>query len=185
MSTERFAYCPRCAQPLADRPVVDADGAATTRRACSEACGFVQWGNPTPCVGALVEHEGRIILARNRGWPEGYFALVTGYLEAGEDPPAAVVREVREELGLEVTGATLIGNYIFEAKNEVMLCYHAQAAGEVRLGAELADYRRIPPERLRPWRRATGLAVADWMRARGLAFEWLDRPALATAPDRT
>jgi NADH pyrophosphatase NudC (nudix superfamily) len=185
MSKEPYAFCPRCARALGERTLVDVDGVATVRRACTEECGFVQWGNPTPCVGALVEHEGEIILARNRGWPPGFFALVTGYLEAQEDPREAVAREVREELGLEVAASHLIGNYIFEAKNEVMLCYHAIATGTVRLGAELAEYRRYPPERLRPWKRATGLAVADWMRSRGLPFEWLDRPPLDTAPERT
>jgi NAD+ diphosphatase len=185
MSTETYSYCPRCARPLAERRIVDVDGEATTRRACTEACGFVQWGNPVPCVGALVEHEGEILLARNAAWPEGTFALVTGYLEPLEDPKAAVVREVREELGLDVVESSLIGNYIFERKNEVMLCYHAVASGTVRLGAELAEYRRVKPEKLRPWKRATGLAVADWMRARGLPFEWSERPALTSEHDRT
>jgi NAD+ diphosphatase len=156
------------------------DGGARMRRACAEsACGFVQWGNPVPAVGALVEHEGEIILARNRMWPEGFFALVTGFLEAREAPDAAVAREVGEELGLEVVETHLIGNYIYERTNEVMLCYHAVARGTVRLGDELAEYRRIAPGKLRPWRRATGLAVADWMRARGLPFEWDERPALS------
>ena len=184
MSTESYTYCPRCARPLSERTLVDADGAASVRRACVEACGFVQWGNPVPCVGALVEHEGEIVLARNAAWPEGFFALVTGYLEPLEDPARAVVREVREELGLEVVESHLIGNYIFERKNEVMLCYHAIARGTIRLGRELAEYRRIKPEKLRPWKRATGLAVADWLRARGIAFEWLDRPPLSAEHDR-
>jgi NADH pyrophosphatase NudC (nudix superfamily) len=182
---EVFAFCPRCGGPLADRALKDVDGIVTQRRACSDACGFVQWGNPTPAVGAIVEHEGEIILARNAGWPEGFFALITGYLEAMEDPKQAVVREVKEELGLDVVEMDLVGNYIFERKNEVMLCYHAVATGSVRLGAELAEYRRHKPEALRPWRRATGLAVADWMRSRGLAFEWDERAPLRTEADRT
>jgi NADH pyrophosphatase NudC (nudix superfamily) len=133
-------------------------------------------------VGALVEHEGEIILARNKLWPEGFFALVTGFLESCEDPRAAVAREVREELGLEVVEAHVIGNYIFERKNEVMLCYHAVTRGTVALGDELAEYRRYKPAELKPWRRATGLAVADWMRGRGLAFEWDERPPLNPRP---
>jgi len=185
MSIEAYSYCPRCARPLADRTLVDIDGSSSTRRACTPECGFIQWGNPVPCVGALVEHEGEIILARNRAWPEGFFALVTGYLEPLEDPQAGVVREVREELGLEVRASHLIGNYIFERKNEVMLCYHAVAEGRVRLGAELAEYRRYKPAELKPWKRATGLAVADWMRSRGLPFEWSERPPLTSEHDRT
>ena len=185
MSTESFAYCPRCAKPLADRALKDADGVTTQRRACTADCGFVQWGNPIPAVGAIVEHEGEIILARNAGWPPGFFALVTGYLEPKEDPLHAVRREVKEELGLDVVETSLVGNYIFERKNEVMLCYHVVATGTVKLGAELAEYRRYKPAELRPWKRATGLAVAEWMRSRGLAFEWDDRPALRPEHDRT
>lgn len=185
MSAEAFAFCPRCAKPLAERAIAD-DAGHVMRRACpDEACGYVQWGNPTPAVGALVEHDGEILLARNRAWPAGWFALVTGYLEAREDPKAAVAREVKEELGLDVQESHLIGNYIFERKNEVMLCYHAVATGTVSLGDELAEYRRYRPADLRPWPRATGFAVADWMRARGLPFEFADlgspQPA-ATAP---
>ncbi|MGZ5074728.1 MAG: NUDIX domain-containing protein, partial [Usitatibacter sp.] len=166
MSIEAFAYCPRCARALGERSIKDIDGLVSRRRACVDECGYVQWGNPGPAVGAIVEHEGAVILARHAGWPEGFFALVTGYLEAREDPRAAVAREVKEELGLDVVESNLVGNYIFELKNEVMLCYHAVATGTIALGNELAEYRRVKPEKLRPWKRATGLAVADWMRSR-------------------
>jgi NAD+ diphosphatase len=143
------------------------------------ACGFVQRTNPTPDVGALVELDGDIILARNALWPEGWFALITGYLEAGEEPMAAVAREVKEELNLDTVSVHPIGNYIFERKNEVMLCYHVVATGDVALGAELCDYRRYKPHELKPWPRATGFAVADWMKARGLPFEFADFPGAA------
>jgi NADH pyrophosphatase NudC (nudix superfamily) len=185
MSTEAFNYCPRCARPLVERSIGEAGGVSTVRRACAGECGFVQWNNPVPCVGALIEHEGDILLARNRAWPEGTFALVTGYLEAFEDPRSAVAREVREETGLEAVESHVIGNYIFERKNEVMLCYHVLARGTVALGEELAEYRRVKPEKLRPWKRATGLAVSDWMRSGGLPFEWIERPSLPAEHDRT
>jgi NAD+ diphosphatase len=180
-----FRFCPCCAAALAPRAITG-DSGTVERLACpSKGCGYVHWANPTPAVGAIVEHEGDIILARNAGWPPGFFALVTGYLEKNEDPRKAVVREVKEELGLAVVETHIVGNYIFERKNEVMLCYHVVATGTVKLGAELAEYRRHKPESLRPWKRATGLAVADWMRARGLAFEWDERPALRVEHDRT
>jgi NADH pyrophosphatase NudC (nudix superfamily) len=180
-----FRFCPHCAAELRPRKV-PGDDAPTDRLACSaEACGYVHWQNPTPAVGAIVEHEGEVILARNVAWPAGFFALVTGYLEKCEDPVHAVKREVKEELDLDVVEAHIVGNYIFERKNEVMLCYHVVATGTVKLGAELAEYRRYKPEELKPWRRATGLAVADWMRSKGLAFEWDDRPALKPEKEST
>jgi NAD+ diphosphatase len=180
-----FRFCPHCAAELRPRKV-HGDDALTDRLACSaETCGYVHWQNPTPAVGAIVEHEGEVILARNVAWPPGFFALVTGYLEKCEDPVQAVKREVKEELDLDVVEATIVGNYIFERKNEVMLCYHVVATGTVKLGAELAEYRRYKPAELRPWKRATGLAVADWMRSKGLAFEWDERPALKPEKERT
>ncbi len=182
---EVYKHCPRCAAELIDREIAD-DGGARIRRACpADTCGFVQWQNPTPAVGALVEHDGEIILARGAGWPEGAFALVTGYLERNEDPKLGVAREVKEELNLDVVETNLIGNYIFERKNEIMLCYHVVATGTVSLSPELMDYRRYQPHELRPWPRATGFAVADWMRSRGYEVIYRDLPLRPAAPVAT
>ncbi|MBL8510079.1 MAG: NUDIX domain-containing protein [Betaproteobacteria bacterium] len=173
-----FSFCPHCAQPLKEREIAD-DAGARMRPACPDAsCGFVHWQNPTPAVGALIEHEGEIVLARGAGWPEGFFALVTGYLEQNEDPVKAVAREVKEETNLDVIETHIIGNYIFERKNEVMLCYHVVTTGEIKLSPELVEYQRYQPHELRPWPRATGFAVADWMRSRGLPVKFLDRPPI-------
>jgi ADP-ribose pyrophosphatase YjhB (NUDIX family) len=137
----------------------------------------VHWDNPVPVVAALIEHDGRVLLARNRAWPEKMFALVTGFLERDETPRQAVEREVLEETGLATRAAALIGVYEFSRKNEVIIAYHVEAEGEIRLGEELVDYRLIEPARLRPWPLGTGLAMADWMRARGLPVEFLSFPA--------
>ena len=175
---EIFKHCPRCATELTELDVAD-DGGTRVRRACpNPGCGFVHYQNPTPAVGALVEHEGEIVLARGAGWPEGAFALVTGYLEMNEDPKHGVAREVKEELNLDVVATTLIGNYIFERKNEIMLCYHVVATGDIKLSPELIDYKRYKPHELRPWPRATGFAVADWMTSRGLEVKFIERPPI-------
>lgn len=152
-----YKYCPACAAPLAAR----ADDA---RLAC--ACGFVHWDNPVPVVAAIVEHDGAVILARNKDWPEKMFGLVAGFLEKDESPEDAVKREVKEELDLEPLAAHLVGLYPFAQRNELIIAYHVPAAGTVRLNEELADYRRIAPEKLRPWDFGTGLAVADWLKRR-------------------
>ena len=94
-------------------------------------------------------------------------------------------QQLKEELGLESDSLDLIGNYIFERKNEVVMCYHVVASGTLKLGRELAEVRRVKPAELRPWRRATGLAVADWMRSRGLEVRWDERAPLKSEPTRT
>ena len=119
-------------------------------------------------VAAIVEHEGKVVLARNRSWPENMYGLVTGFLERGESPQEGVAREVTEELDLEVRTASLVGVYPFERKNELIIAYHVEADGAIKLNEELVDYRAITPARLRPWKFGTGLALADWLRGRGL-----------------
>jgi len=126
----------------------------------------VHWDNTVPVVAAIVEHDGGVILARNKEWPEKMFGLITGFLEKAETPEEAVVREVREELSLDATAVHFVGLYPFERRNELIIAYHVPAKGEVRLNEELADYRRIVPEKLRPWDFGTGLALRDWLARR-------------------
>jgi NAD+ diphosphatase len=168
---DAWTFCPGCGLKLHE-----AIHAGRTRSAC-RACGFVHWDNPTPVVAALIEYEGRVLLARNRAWPPKMFALVTGFLERDEAPAAAIAREVREETGLETRACHLIGVYEFAPKNEVIVAYHVVAEGAVELGEELAEFRLLEPERLRPWQLGTGLAVADWLRARGLPVNFLPTPS--------
>jgi len=157
-------YCPVCAAPLIER--ADA-GSGRTRLACPDGH-WTHWDNPLPVVAALAEVDGRILLARNAAWPQKMFGLITGFLERDETPEQGVARELKEETGLNAGRIALIGVYEYLRNNELILAYHVQASGTVRLSAELADYRLIAPEKLRPWHAGTGYAVADWLRARGL-----------------
>ena len=163
-----FRYCPACATPLVRGTHGDRE-----RLAC-KACGWVHWDNPTPVVAAVVELDGRVLLARNRAWPEKMFALVTGFLERDEHPRDAIIREVREETALVASAATLIGVYDFARMNQVIIAYHVPVTGRVQLSEELADYRLIEPKKVRPWPQATGQALADWLRTRGLPVDFVE-----------
>ncbi|RJG06841.1 NUDIX hydrolase [Noviherbaspirillum cavernae] len=169
-----YQYCPMCAAQLIERADVGEGG--KVRLACPDGH-WTHWDNPLPVLAALVEVEGRILLARNAAWPEKMFALITGFMERGETPEQGVARELKEETNLDATEISLIGVYEFIRKNELIIAYHVKAAGDIRLSEELVDYRLIAPEKLRPWHAGTGHAMADWMRARGLPVEYLDWPA--------
>jgi NAD+ diphosphatase len=69
------------------------------------ACGWTHWNNPTPVLAAVIEctdRGGRVLLARNAAWPGRMFALITGFMEAGETPQEGITREVAEETHLQV-----------------------------------------------------------------------------------
>jgi len=170
-----FHYCPQCAQP----PQAKVDQ-GVSRQACpDEACGYVHWDNPTPVVAAVVEHEGHIILARNRAWPVPFYALITGFLEKSDpSPEEAVAREVQEELSLTATGVNFIGHYVFPRLNQIIMAYHVPATGEIVLNEELVDYKRIEPAKARYWPSSTGFALRDWLIRQGHAPEAMDLPKL-------
>lgn len=165
-----WRYCPDCAGPLAWR------AHAGRERISCEGCGFVHWDNPLPVLAALVEYQGKILLARNATWTAGTYALITGFMERDETPEEGVARELKEETDLDAERVELIGVYDFKRKNELIIAYHVEATGVIRLNEELVDYRLVEPHELQPWRRGTGLAMADWMRRRGLEVRFRDFP---------
>jgi NAD+ diphosphatase len=170
-------FCLSCGTALALRSEIE-DGGAKERLRCP-ACGWTHWNNPTPVLAAVVEcadREGQVLLARNAAWPGRFFALITGFMEAGETPQEGITREVMEETALEVLSLSLIGVYDFQRMNQVIIAYHVLARGEVRLSPELSEYKLCAPQDLRCWRAGTGYALADWLRSRGHQPQFIELP---------
>jgi NADH pyrophosphatase NudC (nudix superfamily) len=140
-------YCSECGNELTPKQI---DG--NTRYVCSSGeCGYVYWNNPIPVVAALVTYNGKYIIARNSGWPKGVFSVITGYLEREESPEDAVLREVSEELGLNGAIKRHIGNYSFNEKNQVILCYEIEATGNIEINHELVEFKELSPKELREY----------------------------------
>ena len=171
---EIWRFCPLCASPLAQIERLE-DGGPVTRTRCP-ACGWTHWNNPVPVLAAIVELEGRVLLARNAAWQQRMFALITGFMEAGETPEEGIRREILEETGLRVERLSLVGVHDFQRMNQLIITYHAVCHGEVTLSPELAEYKLLEPAQVRCWRAGTGWALADWLRSRGIEPQFLDSP---------
>jgi NADH pyrophosphatase NudC (nudix superfamily) len=163
MRPDEYRYCPLCRSELTPR-----EHGGVPRLACPD-CGFVHWRNPIPVVAAIVERDQKVVLVRSHGWPQAWYGLVTGFLEAGEKPEDAVLREVAEELGIGARLSSFVGAYPFERLNQIIFAYHVLGApGTIRLAAdELADHKEVAIEKLRPWPQGTGPALHDWLVSRG------------------
>ena len=168
-----FKFCPQCAEPLALITRIEDSGEAQRLRCPS--CDFVHWNNPTPVLAAIVEYNGQILLARNAAWPGKMFALITGFMEAGETPQGGIAREVKEETNLDCSEVNLVGAYDFQRMNQIIIAYHVLAHGDVALSPELAEYKLYDYERIKCWPAGTGYALAEWLKkAKGIEPEFVD-----------
>ncbi|CCH56453.1 NUDIX hydrolase [Fibrisoma limi BUZ 3] len=157
-------YCPQCASPL-----VKGIASGRERLICSKPCGYIFYDNPLPVVGAIVEYDNdTVILTQNIGWPADWFGIVTGFLEKDEEPADAILREIREEIGLtDVQIVEFLGIYTFYQRNEVIFTYHVRATGPIVMDeTELQAIKVVPIAQIRPWPFGTGPAVRDWQAKR-------------------
>ena len=173
--TAAWNFCPNCATPL-QLLARDEDGGPVERLRCP-ACDWTHWNNPTPVLAAVIEYQGKVLLARNAAWPGKMYALITGFMEAGESAQEGIVREIGEETALMTTTLNLIGVYDFQRMNQVIIAYHAVASGEVRLSPELAEYRLYDLADVKCWPAGTGFALAKWLRSRGLEPQFVELPS--------
>lgn len=165
MTAHEWRFCPNCATPLSSIVQLE-DGGEKARLRCP-ACAWTHWNNPTPVLAAVIEYEGRVLLARNAAWTGRRFALITGFMEAGETPKEGIAREIKEETNLDALELNLIGVYEFFRMNQVIIAYHARCEGEVRLSPELAEHKLFACDDVLCWPAGTGYALAEWLRSRG------------------
>ena len=160
-----FKFCPQCRTELA--PIVMEEAGGPKERMRCPACGWTHWNNPTPVLAAIVEYHGQVLLARNAAWTRRMFALITGFMEAGETPEEGIQREIQEETSLHTESLDLVGVYDFKRMNQVIITWHAVCDGNIRLSPELIEYKLYDLPDLRCWQAGTGYALADWLRSRG------------------
>ncbi|NDJ75061.1 MAG: NUDIX hydrolase [Chloroflexi bacterium] len=97
-------FCQVCGHALTDRM---AHG--KQRRVCPD-CGFIHFQDPKVAAVVFIEQDNRVLLVRRAINPErGKWTLPAGYVDYGENPRAAAIREAWEETGLEVEITRLIG----------------------------------------------------------------------------
>jgi NAD+ diphosphatase len=96
-------------------------------------CQMIFYPKITPAMIVLVQRGDQILLSRSPHFAQGLYSVQAGFVEAGESVEETVVREIREEVGLEVKNVRYFGSQAWPFPSSLMLGFTAEYAwGELR-----------------------------------------------------
>jgi NAD+ diphosphatase len=114
-------FCSRCGTPMRARTDERA-------RACP-SCRFTSYPPVSPAVMVLITRGRELLLARKAVWPAGRYSAIAGFVEPGEMLEDTVVRETREEVGVEVGELRYFGSQPWPFPHSLMVAFTAEYAG--------------------------------------------------------
>jgi 8-oxo-dGTP diphosphatase len=97
MANTDFKFCPRCGAALQHKALF-----GKIRPVCPQ-CRWIHFVDPKVAAATLIVQDGLVLLVRRVNEPfRGMWTLPAGFVNGGEDPAEAAVRECLEETGLSV-----------------------------------------------------------------------------------
>jgi NAD+ diphosphatase len=126
-------YCGYCAAETTQLP--------NERAKRCPKCGLVNYPRLSPAIIVLVSRGEELLLARAHRFPAGMYSVLAGFVEPGESLEETLVREVREEVGIEVKDIYYFGSQPWPFPNSLMIGFTASyGSGEIRIEPqELTD----------------------------------------------
>ncbi len=127
-------------------------------RICSR-CGRQIYPRTDPAmICAVLDERDRLLLGHQVSWPTGRCSLLAGFVEAGESAEQAVIREVGEESGVQLSAVRYLASQPWPFPRSLMMGFVARGSGEpVVDGIELGWAQWVSREEL-----AEGLASGEW-----------------------
>jgi NAD+ diphosphatase len=114
------------------------------------ACGLTAYPRIAPAIITLVRRGDEALLARGARFPLPFYSTLAGFAEPGESLEETLVREVREEVGVEVRDLRYFGSQPWPFPHSLMIGYFAEwASGEIAIdGSEILDAQWFTVDRL-------------------------------------
>ncbi len=122
-------FCSRCQNPLEMKTEPHV-------KYCS-LCQLQLFPNYSPAVMVLIHDHERLLLARSPHFNPGVYSAVAGFIEPGESAEMAAVREVKEELGLDIGDLSYFASQPWPFPDSFMIAYKTQQfSGDLKLCPE-------------------------------------------------
>jgi len=112
-----FEYCPQCGEKLYPKTCGD-EGAVPYCRKCLRP--FFSFSYPCAVCLCITEDGREIALIKQKHVSDSYIN-VAGFVKCGETPEETAVREVKEELGLDVLSCRYLNSCYSEKSDSLML----------------------------------------------------------------
>ena len=114
------------------------------------SCGLLTYPRISPAVMVLIRRGDELLLARSPHFRSGMYSALAGFVEAGETVEHAAVREVREEVGIEIANLRYFRSQPWPFPDSLMLAFFADyAGGEITPDpAEIAEAGWFPIDAL-------------------------------------
>jgi NAD+ diphosphatase len=134
-------------------------------------CGLLAFPRVAPAIIVRVTRGDEILLAHGRRFPSTIYSVLAGFVDPGESLEECVHREVREEVGIEVTPPRYFGSQPWPFPHSLMVGFTAEwAGGELSPDPEeIADagwYRADALPELPPSISIARRLIDDWLAAR-------------------
>lgn len=101
-----YKYCPNCKTELQKKIVNNETGLF-----CS-SCSFVFWNNPKPVTSVIIEKDNKVLMLQRYNEPfKNYWVLPGGFMGYEETAEQSIIREAKEETGLNVKIKGIVGVY--------------------------------------------------------------------------
>jgi NAD+ diphosphatase len=150
--------CGRCGVPLKT--------SQTERAKECPQCGLLHFPRLAPAIIVLVERGNELLLARSRHFMPGMYSVLAGFVEPGESLEEAVMREVREEVGISVKDIKYFGSQPWPFPHSLMIGFiAAYAGGKISLDdSEIEDAGWFTADRLPriPGKISIARKLIDW-----------------------
>ena len=137
-------HCPNCGTPT----VIEQGG--WVRRCMKDSLELFPRTDPAVIV-SIIDQQNRILLGSQGTWEQNRWSILAGFVEPGESLEAAVLREMKEECGLEVTDITYLYSQSWPFPLSLMLGFTAKADSSKQLlpdGEEIVKLRWFSREEI-------------------------------------
>lgn len=92
-------------------------------------CGLLAYPRLSPAIMVLVRDGDKLLLGRSPHFKPGVFSALAGFVEPGETLEECAAREVREEVGIEITNLRYFSSQPWPFPNSLMIAFFADYAG--------------------------------------------------------